>query len=419
MNYELNKKTLRDKLEDLNSEATYILKPKVFEKEYDLLLSSFKKYYKKVNIAYSFKTNYIPDFLNIVKNKRGYAEVVSVMETELALKVGFLPKNIFFNGPFKHKKETLKYLKLGVLVNVDSYDEFEWIENFAKKSKVICRIGIRLNFNLDNSPSRFGIDFKDKIVKEILNKSKSSKYLSLESLHFHYASRKISAWEICTKEFVSFLSIIDFNSLADLKFISLGGGMFSRMDQYLKDQLTFAIPNFNDYAKSSIKFISKYLNGHKHYKSIKPEILIEPGTALASKSLDFVAQVVSIKKIKNITYVNTTGSKYNMNPSPNRINSPIKILNFNSKSLVKVKNAKLCGYTCIESDLIHTDFNGKISIGDLIVFKEVGSYSVVMKPPFILPDVPIIQFKDKRKKFHTVRNKQTFSDVFSNFKFFN
>ena len=155
------------------------------------------------------------------------------------------------------------------------------------------------------------------------------------------------------------------------------------------------------------------------FRTSKLEILIEPGTALASKSLDFVAKVVSIKKIKDISYINTTGSKYNMNPSPNRINSPLKILNLSQKNSVKVKNAKLCGYTCIESDLIHDDFSGKIAVGDLIVFKEVGSYSVVMKPPFILPDVPIIQFDNKRKKFQTVRNKQTFNDIFSNFEFFN
>ena len=70
-------------------------------------------------------------------------------------------------------------------------------------------------------------------------------------------------------------------------------------------------------------------------------------------------------------------------------------------------------------DLIHKDFNGKISKDDLIVFKEVGSYSIVMKPPFILPDVPIIEFDTKKKTFQIVRNKQTFQDIFSNFKFFN
>ena len=39
-----------------------------------------------------------------------------------------------------------------------------------------------------------------------------------------------------------------------------------------------------------------------------------------------------------------------MNPSPNRVNSPIKILNYSPESSIKVKNGKLCGYTCIESD---------------------------------------------------------------------
>ena len=165
MNYKFDKKILKNKLNKVNAEAAYILKSNVFENEYELLLNSFKEYYNKVNIAYSFKTNYIPNFLDIVKNKKGYAEVVSVMELELALKVGFLPENIFFNGPFKHKEETLNYLKIGVLVNVDSYDEFKWIEDFAEKSKIICRIGIRLNFNLVDNPSRFGIDINDEIIQ--------------------------------------------------------------------------------------------------------------------------------------------------------------------------------------------------------------------------------------------------------------
>ncbi len=419
MKYKAFKTPLKKELKKIGSEAAYVLKPTIFEKEFSLLLNSFRKYYKKTNIAYSFKTNYIPDFLKIIKDRKGYAEVVSIMELELALKVGFLPQNIFFNGPFKHQKETLNYLKQGVLVNIDSYDEFKWIEEFANNSKIICRIGIRLNFDLNDSPSRFGIDIKDEKVYEIMSRSNSSEFLSLESLHYHYASRKKSSWVKCTKLIISFLSSIDTNLLNDLKFISLGGGIFSRMDKYIAEQLSFNIPSFHDYAESSIKFLSKFLKDHDDYSLIKPEVLIEPGTALASKSVDFVAEVVSIKKIKGITYINTTGSKYNMNPSPNRINSPLEILNFHSKNAKKVQNAKLCGYTCIESDVIHDDFNGIISVGDFIVFKEVGSYSVVMKPPFILPDVAIIQFDDNTKEFEIIRNKQTFDNIFSNFKFFN
>lgn len=410
-------KLVHESLKKNNLEAVYISKPEVFELEYDSLINSFKKYYEKTNIAYSFKTNYIPDFLNIVKQKKGYAEVVSVMELELAIKVGFLPKNIFFNGPFKHIKETQEFLSLGVLVNVDSYDEFEWIENFASESKIKCRIGIRLNFNLSDNPSRFGISVDDKSIQEIIKKSNSNKYLSLESLHYHYAPRKLSIWKDCTKEFIYFLDTIDLKVISNLKFISLGGGMFSRMDNFIKKQLSFGIPNFDEYASNSVKYIVDYFNSRANL-SLTPELLIEPGTALASKALDFAVKVVSVKKINNEFYVNTSGSKYNMNPSPNRINSPTEIYNSNIKNCVNVKNAKLSGYTCIESDIIHNNFKGYIAKGDTIIFKEVGSYSVVMKPPFILPDVAIIQFNSNANCFEIIREKQTFKDVFHNFKFF-
>lgn len=410
-------KLVHEELKNINSEAVYISKPENFETEYDLLINSFRKHYDNVNIAYSFKTNYIPDFLNIVKNKKGYAEVVSIMELELALKVGFLPKNIFFNGPFKHKKQTLNFLSLGVLVNIDSYDEFKWIEKFANESKIKCRIGIRLNFNFSKNPSRFGISIHDKSIEEIIVKSNSNKYLSFESLHYHYASRELSVWKNCARDFVSFLDTLNLKVISKLKFISLGGGMFSRMDNYIQKQLPFEIPNFDEYANNSVKFLVDYFNSKPDLSAL-PEVLIEPGTALASKALDFAVQVVSIKNINNEFYINTSGSKYNMNPSPNRINSPVKVYNSNKNKVISVTKAKLTGYTCIESDIIHDDFSGDIAKGDTIIFKEVGSYSVVMKPPFILPDVPIIQFNNITNCYDLIRRKQTFSDVFHNFKFF-
>ena len=41
-----------------------------------------------------------------------------------------------------------------------------------------------------------------------------------------------------------------------------------------------------------------------------------------------------------------------------------------------------------------------------------------MKPPFILPDVAIIQFNDERNIYEIIRDKQTFNDIFSSFKIF-
>ena len=410
---------LKEKLEEINSEAAYILKPDVFEQEFDLLLDAFRKYYDKVNIAYSFKTNYIPDLLNIVRNKNGYAEVVSIMELELALRVGFPPSRIFFNGPFKHRSETSDYLKRGVLVNVDSFSEYLWIASFARESGVKCRIGLRLNFGLSESPSRFGIDVNDEDLNEIITQASTSQFISLESLHFHYASRDLSTWEECTGSFLKFLRRLDSSILQGFRYMSIGGGFFSRMSRYLEDQIPFDVPNFDEYSLSSIKKLSAFLGGSAQSDSVRPEILIEPGTALASKALDFVAQVVSVKNISDVTYINTTASKYNMNPSPSRINSPIRILRASLEGATRVENGLLCGYTCIESDIIHNQFNGEVSPGDFIIFEEVGAYSVVMKPPFILPDVGIIEFDELKRSFKTIRDRQEFDEIFGSFRFLN
>ena len=75
-------------LKQFSCEAAYILNKKVFNNEYFKLLDAFKSKYAKTNIAYSFKTNYVPDLVNEVKKNKGYAEVVSSMELKLARKIG-------------------------------------------------------------------------------------------------------------------------------------------------------------------------------------------------------------------------------------------------------------------------------------------------------------------------------------------
>ena len=76
------------------------------------MLSSFKLYYPNTNIAYSYKTNYIPRFCKIVNEHGGFAEVVSDMELQIALNSGVQHKHIFFNGPYK-SKEAMEKLLLG------------------------------------------------------------------------------------------------------------------------------------------------------------------------------------------------------------------------------------------------------------------------------------------------------------------
>ena len=86
---ELNQSTISS-LRDCYGDAFYLLDSEQFRHNFLELKSTFESIYPFFNIAYSYKTNYTPKFCKIVNELGGYAEVVSEMEVELALKCGVL-----------------------------------------------------------------------------------------------------------------------------------------------------------------------------------------------------------------------------------------------------------------------------------------------------------------------------------------
>ncbi|MEM8096396.1 decarboxylase, partial [Morganella morganii] len=70
-------------------------------------------------------------------------------------------------------------------------------------------------------------------------------------------------------------------------------------------------------------------------------------------------------------------------------------------------------YTCIESDYLYRGYQGNLDIDDFIMLDNAGSYSIVFKPPFILPNVPVVEIKNN--KINVIKRQETFNDVFSTF----
>lgn len=411
MNEKNTQKSIADYINEQEIDSCYVLHIDRFEEEYHELLRHFKHYYPKTNIAYSFKTNYVPKIVSKVKELGGYAEVVSEMEMELALKSGFNYDQIFFNGPYKQKEKALYFLKEGGTVNIDNISEFKYYYNAAQERQININLGLRLNFEIEEMPSRFGIGINSSEILEILRSCNNSKFITLVSLHFHYAPRNIIKYKLCIPHLIRFIQT-NSELLNDVKFLSLGGGFFGQMSQYIQNQITNCDDStFEEYAIHTIKKLIQEGIIHKNSKGLKsPTILIEPGTAVVTKAFDFWCKVDSIKKISGRHIINTSGSKFNINPSPNRINNEYKVINTNN-STIEVKKGIIVGYTCIESDILHNDFIGKIAINDFICFKEIGSYSIVMKPPFIRPNCPIIMYKNG--EILEIKKGESFDDIFN------
>ena len=89
--------TVIENLRKEYGEAFYLLDSDQFRTNFLELKEAFSSIYPNFNIAYSYKTNYTPKFCKIVNELGGYAEVVSEMEMELALRCGVKHSRIIWS----------------------------------------------------------------------------------------------------------------------------------------------------------------------------------------------------------------------------------------------------------------------------------------------------------------------------------
>lgn len=407
-----------DKIAKEYGNSFYILESKIFLDNFYQLISAFKAHYTNTNIAYSYKTNYIPRYCQLVNEQSGFAEVVSSMEVELARKVGVDDSNIFFNGPYKEYESLKSLLAGGGVVNVDSFEEVLIISVIADSHQgTPLKIGLRCNFDVnDGVLSRFGFDVNSQVFLDTLNIIDAHPSMEFVGLHCHFAARSLSCWENRTKGMIDVIDRFFRHRIEDLSYISLGGGMYGNMVDELKAQFPDPIPRFEDYAKAAAKPIAEYFNNLA--SSHRPILLIEPGTALVADAMKFVCKVHSIKFVRTRPIITLSGSTYNINPSPNRKNVPISIISaMKEEERELLEGAYFGGYTCIEGDYLYKNFNGRLSVGDYVIFDDVGSYSVVMKPPFILPNVAILEPDERKVGYKLIKRPETFNDIFNGYTF--
>lgn len=388
-------------------EAFYVLDIERFENNFKELKTAFKSIYTNFNIAYSFKTNYIPKICESVMKQGGYAEIVSEMELQLAEKIGFDYSRIIWNGPIKEMGILQEYILKGGTVNIDSYEEFTVLKSIAEKvNNKVINLGIRCNFDIgDGTISRFGIDVESKEFAKMICEILDNTNMKISSLQCHFANRQIDYWEKRTQKIISLLK--EYQLKPDR--IDLGGGLYGKMKDELKSQFKCKIPNYSEYANCIAPLFRAYCES----VNIKPELIIEPGTALVGDCMEFVGTVKAIKTVRGKCFITILGSQKNINMTG--INPPIEIFNINDEQ-VEVNDADIVGYTCIEGDLLYKGYKGSIGIGDMIAFSNCGSYSVVMKPPFILPNFPIVSISSDNKDT-LIKRKESFNDIFYTYTF--
>jgi diaminopimelate decarboxylase len=300
---ELNWNVLNKLNEDFG-DSFYLLDSNKFVKNYDEFLGEFQKIYPNTVIAYSYKTNYLPHLCSIVNKKGGFAEVVSKMEYDLAIKIGVIPSNIIVNGPLKTKEHLEYFLLKGSIVNVDSYRELDLIREIANSNPgKILSVGIRCNFEMGSTVSRFGFDVRDAEFIEKFKELKKIDNLYIKGIHCHFPDRNLDSYSKRVDNLINILDLLFKENIPE--FVDIGGGYFGKVNDFLAKQFNCNVPSYSDYASIIASRFKEYFKNIPENR--KPKLILEPGTALVADTMKFIAKIVEIKNIRGKKNCNDYG----------------------------------------------------------------------------------------------------------------
>ena len=332
------------------------------------------------------------------------------MELEIALRSGVHADRVIWNGPVKNKEKVKELLLSGGTVNIDSLYEIDTIRSVAESNPDhTLSVGVRCNYEVgDGVLSRFGFDVDGEDFNAVLSFIASTPNLHLINLQAHFAKRSPEYW---TARAEGMLTVYD-RVVADYGLkperLDIGGGIYGKMPESLRSQLGVGSISYDDYAARAATLFAEHFSN----KADAPWLFIEPGSAVAGDCMRFVSRIETIKEVRGKAIATVIGSQKNISMSG--INPPMELIPCGATQR-EYKELDIVGFTCIEGDVLQKAYSGSLAIGDYVVIGNCGSYSLVMKPPFILPNFVVIDICGDDVEL--IKRAESFDDLFRTFSF--
>ncbi len=322
-------------------------------------------------IFFAVKSNSNQAIIKLMASLGAGADVVSVGELERAIMAGVQPQKIIFEGIGKTKQDIALAIKNNIrLINIESIDELERVNEVAFHQNKKINIGIRLNPNIDGQTldkistgkktDKFGIDTeKLDVINKVL---KESNNVNLIGISCHVGSQifNISVFaEIFHKMKINAQIFLDKGY--DIKHLDLGGGLGVN---YHQDQETL-----------NLQIIKNEID--KCYIDVPYQLSFEPGRYLVAKAGILVTSIITIKNNGGKNYLITDAGMHTLiRPALYQAHHEIDVINKNNTQNI---NYTIAGPICESSDIFREDISlPKQEVGNLIIIKDTGAYGKVM-----------------------------------------
>lgn len=331
------------------------------------------KWGKNLVLGYSVKTNNCEQILQIFRENSWYAEVVSNAEYRMAKENGYNERHIIANGPVKGEMLSLLGKKEESIINLDNMQEVNELSNYKNHRN---KVGIRVNFDFEEECpdqreasvkfSRFGINYENGDLENAINTLKQ-KGISIVGLHMHTSTKKrsLEVFRTLSKKAVEIAEKFKL----ELEYIDIGGGFFG-------GRLMEGKPTMVEYAEVITQELKKY------FIQEKTTLILEPGASVVATAVNYLTKVENVRNVENIRIVTLDGTLLHINPFMVKRKAVMELYP-TGKSIVDKQI--LCGATCMEVDVLAEVENElELQVGDEVLFKNVGAYTISFNSNFIL-----------------------------------
>jgi diaminopimelate decarboxylase len=387
----------------------------------------------RTSVHFAFKCNSVPAVIEAVRRAGLKAEVMSPLELELALRLGYRGEDVVVNGPGK----TAAFLKTAVesavrLIAVDSPGELALLNEIARAAG--RRVDVLLRVNPDLVPrgmnagsatgSRkgcaFGFDLKGGEVRRGLGSVRSMPGLRFRGFHFHVGTG--------IRDTKAHARVLD--RLAPLfretraagfgvDIVDVGGGFASPTAREMtsRELLVYQglerLPagvsagdcgSFEDFSGEIAGALLRIFNG-----SELPELISEPGRSIAGPNQLLLLTVSHVKTRPKVRKWLITDGGLGTVTLPTFYECH-EVLLADDDRRPRTERVTIVGPVCFASDIVYRNIRmPEVRAGETIAVMDSGAYFIAQESSFGFPRPAVVAVN--RDGGRLVRRRETFADM--------
>src|SRR6266436_5870895 len=410
---------------------------------------------RPIKFCYASKANSNMAVLKIVRDAGIDVEVNSGGELYKALRVGFKPNQIIFNGTSKTNEELDEAVRAGIYsINVDSIYEIELVENAVRRARselnsglpparialrLVPEIGTRSHLGLQTAllTSKFGISSSE-VLEAFRRGLQNPELIHVCGIHIHVGSQTpdVEPFAEAFRSMWEHLVAIHRETGHTLEHINLGGGIpvnylrdRSQADQLPEHERDMLGANL----EPSVVLAEALRVARESARNVAAEHLLDRVTVLLEPGRSVIADagvvLTTVRNIKRRPETNDvwllTDAGYNLLLSMNNYKWYYHLISASRASEPFDAEYKVAGPLCDSGDVyFDIERHGRlpdyrrlpldVKPGEVLALLNSGAYSLAQMFPYNGRPLPAAVMIRQGGEAELIRKRDTYEDLLAN-----